>query len=139
MTHIVRLGRFRDFAHRMVDCAPDGSVMEIKPPKRSLDQNAIMHAMITRVAAAKPQGRNYPVDIWKPLFMAMCGHKVRFEPALDDSGVVPLGFKTSRLSKAECSELIDCIAAYAAEHGIDLGDQSPPHAAPVVNLDHGKR
>lgn len=112
----------RGFAHRLVDAAPPGSVMEIKPPKRTLDQNALLHALITRIAAAKPEGRVYPVEVWKPLFLAMCGHKVRFEPALDGNGVVPIGFRTSRLSKAECAEFIDCIYAYAAEHGIELGE-----------------
>lgn len=112
----------RGFAHRLVDSAPEGSVMEIKPPRRTLDQNAKLHAMITEIAAAKPEGRVYPVDVWKPLFLAMCGHKVRFEPALDGNGVVPIGFRTSRLSKAECADLIECIYAYGAEHGVKWSD-----------------
>lgn len=116
------LGGNRMTAHRVIDAAPPGSVVNIKPPRRTLDQNAKLHAMISEVARAKPEGRNYPVEIWKPLFLAMCGHKVRFEPALDGNGVVPIGFRTSRLSKAECAELIECIAAYAAQHGVALSE-----------------
>lgn len=112
----------RDTAHHIVDCAPVGSILNVKPPRRTLDQNAKLHAMISEVARAKPQGRDYPVEIWKPLFLAMAGHKVRFEPALDGNGVVPIGFRTSRLSKAECAELIECIYAYAAEHGVELSE-----------------
>ena len=120
MANTAILYRNRGFAHRLVDAAPAGSVMEIKPPRRTLDQNAKLHAMITQIAAAKPEGRVYPVEVWKPLFLAMCGHKVRFEPALDGNGVVPIGLRTSRLTKAECAELIECIYAYAAEHGVEL-------------------
>ena len=31
-----------------------------------------------------------------------------------------IGFRTSKLSKAECSDLIECVFAYAAEHGVEL-------------------
>ena len=116
--HTLILGRNRETAHRVIDVAPAGSVVNVKPPRRTLDQNAKMHAMISDVSRAKPQGRSLPVDVWKPLFMAMCGHRVRFEPALDGSGVVAIGFKTSGLNKAECAELIECIYAYGAEHGV---------------------
>ena len=110
----------RETAHRIVDVAPPGSVMTVSKPRRTVDQNAKLHAMISDVARAKPEGRDYPVEVWKPLFMAMCGHKVRFEPALDGNGVVPIGFRTSRLDKEQCAELIDAVDAYAAEHGIEL-------------------
>ena len=117
------LGHKRETAHRVIDCAPVGSVVNVKPPRRTLDQNDKLHAMISDISRAKPEGRDYPVDVWKQLFMAMAGHRVRFEPALDGNGVTPIGFRTSRLSKAECAELIECIAAYAAEHGVELGDE----------------
>lgn len=120
--HTLIVGTYREPIHRVVDAAPRGSVITVKPPRRSLDQNAKLHAMISEIARAKPEGRNYPVEIWKPLFLAMCGHKVRFEPALDGNGVVPIGFRTSRLTKAECSDLIECVRAYAAQHGIELHD-----------------
>ena len=110
----------RGSVHRIIDVAPVGSVVNVKPPRRSLDQNAKLHALISDVSRAKPDGRNYPVDVWKALFLAMCGHKMRFEPALDGDGVIPVGMRTSRLSKAECSDLIESIQAYAAQHEIEL-------------------
>lgn len=137
MTHIVRLGRFRDFAHKMVDYAPDGSVMEIKPPKRSLDQNAMMWTLLSRISAAKPEGRFLTPDVWKSLFLHALDHSQRFEMALDGKGMVPVGFRTSKLSKQHMSDLIETIQEYAARHGIEL-DEPPPHAPQVVNLDHGK-
>ena len=112
----------RGTVHRIIDVAPAGSVVNVKPPRRSLDQNVKLHALISDVSRAKPGGRNYPVDVWKALFLAMCGHKMRFEPALDGNGVIPVGMRTSRLSRSECSDLIECITAYAAQHAIALND-----------------
>lgn len=107
-------------AKRLIDKAPPGSVVKIEPPKRTEDQNAKLWAMISDVSRAKPEGREYPPEIWKSLFMASAGFTPRFEPSLDGKGVVPIGYKSSRLSKAEFSDLIECINAYAAEHGVEF-------------------
>jgi hypothetical protein len=112
------LGRNRETAHRVIDVAPVGSVVNVKPPRRTLDQNAKMHAMLSDLARAKPQGRVLPPEIWKALFMHEAGFKCTFEPSLDGQGVVPLGFKSSRLNKAEFSDLIEAINAYGAEHSV---------------------
>jgi hypothetical protein len=99
--------------------APHGSVANFRPPTRTVEQNSKFWAMLSDLARAKPEGRDYPTDVWKALAMAMCGHKVRFEPALDGDGVVPIGFRSSRLSKEEMSELIEALYAYGAEHGVE--------------------
>jgi hypothetical protein len=116
------LGRNRETAHRVIDVAPPGSVVNIKPPRRTLDQNSKMHAMLSDIARAKPQGRVLPPETWKALFMHEAGFKCTFEPSLDGQGVVPLGFKSSRLGKAEFSDLIEAINAYGAEHGVQFGE-----------------
>lgn len=116
----------RERAHRLVDAAPDGTVANYSAPKRSDDQNAKMWAMLSDVSRAKPEGREYPPEIWKPLFMADAGFKPRFEPSLDGKGVVPIGYKSSRLRKAEFSDLIESIYAYGAEHGVIWSDERHP-------------
>lgn len=113
----------RQRAHALVDAAPEGAVLEIRPPSRTSAQNARLWASISDISRAKPEGRCYPVDVWKSLFMAMAGFQPRFEPSLDGNGVVPIGYKSSRLNKAEFAELIECVQAYAAEHGVALYDR----------------
>jgi len=113
----------RALAKRLIDVAPAGSVVEVKAPRRSNQQNAMLWALLSDVSRAKPQGRELPPELWKALFMAACGHQVRFEPTLDGQGVVPLGFRSSRLNKAEMAELIECILAFGAEHRVEFGDQ----------------
>jgi len=110
-------------AKRLIDAAPANAVVEVKEAKRSSDQNALMWSLISEIARAKPGGRVLSPDAWKALFMNAAGFSCTFEPSLDGKGVVPLGFKSSRLNKAEFSDLIEAIHAFAAEHGIPLGDE----------------
>lgn len=110
-------------AHAVIDAAPQFSVVNVAAPRRTNDQNALLWAMLSDVSRAKPQGRSLPPEVWKALFMHEAGFKCSFEPTLDGQGVVPLGFKSSRLRKAEFSDLIEAIRAFAAEHGIALTEE----------------
>lgn len=118
-TIILHGERARFQARRLIDVAPPGAVVNVRLPRRTTDQNARLWAMLSDVSRAKPEGRDYPPEIWKALFMASCGHKVRFEPGLDGEGVVPIGFRSSRLTKAEFSDLIESIYAYGSRHGVE--------------------
>ena len=121
-TIILRDGRTRQIAAQLCGLAPVGSVVKVSPPKRTNEQNAKLWAMLSDVSRAKPQGRVLIPAHWKGLFMDMCGHKPIWEPSLDGDGVVNLGYKSSRLNKAQFSELIEAIAAYGAEHGVQWSD-----------------
>jgi hypothetical protein len=120
--HTVILRRNREFAHRMVDAAPDGSVMTVAKPRRTSDQNARMWALLSRISAAKPEGRELTPDVWKSLFLHSLDHAPRFELALDGKGMVPVGFRSSKLTKEQFSDLFLVIEEYAARHGVDLDD-----------------
>lgn len=116
-------------AHQLIEIAPAGAVLNIKEAARTSDQNAKMWAMLSDIARAKPQGRVLSTETWKALFMNAAGFTCTFEPTLDGQGVIPLGFKSSRLSKAEFSDLIEAMHAFAAEHGIDFTDPIERKAA----------
>jgi hypothetical protein len=108
-------------AKHLIDVAPAGAVVTIRPASRSVDQNSKMWAMISDVSRAKPDGRMHTPDAWKSLFMHACGHAVQFEIGLDGAPF-PTGFRTSRLSKAQMSELIEFIAEYGSRHGVVWSD-----------------
>ena len=80
--HTVILRANREFAHRMIDAAPLGSVMKVSAPRRSSDQNAKLWAMLSEISAAKPEGRELTPDIWKSIFMHSMDHAQRFEICL---------------------------------------------------------
>ena len=99
--------------------AEDGSRLTIAPAQRSNDQNAKMWAMLADVARAKPEGRNWTPETWKAAFMHYLGHQVMFADGLDGSGPFPVGFRTSRLTVAQMSDLITVIYQYGDEHGVE--------------------
>lgn len=120
--HTVILRSNRDTAHRIIAAAPMGSVMKVSPPKRTLDQNALLWALLTDVSVAKPEGRALTPEVWKALFCQALGHDQRFEMALDGKGFVPLGYRTSSMTKAQMSDLIETIYDYGARHGVAFKD-----------------
>lgn len=116
----------RAFAHKLVDGAPDGAVLNVREATRTIEQNAKFHAMISDISRAKPNGRTLPTDVWKVLVLAAVGHKVRFEPALDGDGVVPVGLRSSRLTKAQMSDAIEWMYSWGAEHEIKWSEPHEP-------------
>lgn len=113
----------RRLAHSLIEKAPHGAILNVRGAKRTNDQNSLLWALLSEISRAKPDGREMPPEIWKCVFMAASGFTCSFIPSLDGSTVVPVGFKSSRLTKAEFSDLIECIYAFAAEKGIVLSDE----------------
>jgi hypothetical protein len=123
MTQVVHLrtDRQRELAKSLIDKAPDNAVVKISPEKRSDDQNAKMWAMLSDVSRSKPEARRHTPEVWKCLFMQACGHEVTFEHGLDGRPF-PLGFHSSKLTKAQMSDLIEFIYSYGAKHGVLWSD-----------------
>ncbi|MEN3973074.1 recombination protein NinB [Sphingomicrobium sp. XHP0235] len=114
----------RERAKRLIDSAPDGVVANFRKATRTTDQNARMWAMLGDISRAKPEGRELAPEVWKALFMHSLGHQVRFEHGLDGEGMVPIGFRSSRLTKQQMSDLMELIAEYAARHEVSLQDEA---------------
>ena len=99
--------------------AKENSRVEIKGPRRTLDQNSKMWSMLTDVSRQKTHmGQHYDPDGWKHLFAHACGRETRFIPALDGRGFVAIPLSTSDLSVSEMSDLIEFMYAWGAENGI---------------------
>jgi len=116
-------------AKRLIDAAPHGAVVNVRAARRTTDQNSLMWALLSQISMAKPEGRCLTPDVWKALFLHALDHSQRFEMALDGKGMVPVGFRSSKLSKEQFSALIDTIHEYAARHGIPLSDEPEGRAA----------
>lgn len=123
MTQTIRLigPSQRDRAKALIDKAPDGYVVKISEPTRTGEQNDKMWALISDVSRAKPEGRVHVPEVWKALFMQSCGHQVAFEQGLDGQPF-PIGFRSSRLTKKQMSDLIECIYEYGARFGVRWTD-----------------
>lgn len=102
---------------------PSGTRIEFKEPKRSVPQNDRMWAALTDVATQVPyHGIKLSADDWKLLFLDALKREVRMVPNLDGTSFVSLGRSSSDLSKQEFSDLLELIAAFGAEHGVQFQD-----------------
>lgn len=124
-THTLKLANqgIRNKARSWLDNAPDGMVIQFKEPKRSLEQNAKLWAMLGDVSKqANHNGERYSPEVWKALFMSACGYELQMMRGLNGEPV-PMGVSSSSLSVSKMSELIEFISFWCAENGIALSDR----------------
>lgn len=100
-------------------------VLEVRPESRSNPQNARLHAMLTELThGVEWNGQKLPMEVWKQLCMAAWMREERqspqLVPSLDGNGVDIIYERTSKLTKDECGRFMEWIAAFSAEHGLDL-------------------
>lgn len=97
--------------------APDGMVVEIKPPTRSLEQNALLWPLLTELSQQVDwYGHKLTPEEWKDALTAGL-KKQKVVPGID-GGFVVIGAHTSKMSKAEFSDLVELIFSFGAEHGV---------------------
>ena len=102
--------------------APEGTQVEFRERLRTDDQNRKMWASLTDLARQRPfhNGVKMSPDTYKAMLMHALGHETRFIPTLDGDGVFPLGFRSSRLTIPEMSDLLELLQAFAAREGVTL-------------------
>lgn len=107
----------RQRAQKLILRAPDGYVVTLSEPKRTLEQNDRMWAMLTDISHQKPMGRSHTPDDWKAIFMNACGWECQFVEGLDGRPF-PQGFRSSQMTKAQMSKMIEFMLAFGAENNI---------------------
>lgn len=102
--------------------APEGTQVEFRERLRTDDQNRKMWASLTDLARQRPfhNGVKMNPDTYKAMLMHALGHETRFIPTMDGDGVFPLGFRSSRLTVPEMSDLLELLNAFAAREGVNL-------------------
>ncbi len=109
--------------------APPGTRIEFKASKRSLSQNAKLWATLTDIAGQVVwYGQKLSAEDWKDVFTASL-RRARVVPGIDPGTYVPLGMRTSDMSKDEMSALIELILAFGAEHQVTFNDLQPESRA----------
>jgi hypothetical protein len=101
--------------------APDGTRLELKAARRSIEQNSLLWQRLTEVAHQVDwYGQKLSAEDWKDVMSASL-RKARVVPGID-GGFVPLGMRTSDMTKQELSDLLELIAAFGAERGVVFRD-----------------
>ena len=97
-------------------------VLVVKPETRSLAQNSRLWAMLTDISRQVDwYGNKLTPEEWKDVFSAAL-KKQKVIPGLD-GGFVVCGQRTSRMTRAEMSELQELMAAFGAERGVVFHDE----------------
>jgi hypothetical protein len=104
-------------------------IVEECRPTRSLDQNAMFHAICGDIAKQRQwAGMWLDTEGWKRLLVDAWartegGVQGRIVPSLDGQSVVNLGIQTRRMKVGEMADLITFAQAWAVENDITLNDQ----------------
>lgn len=97
---------------------PVGTTVEFRAPRRSNDQNALMWSLLAQVSKSVDwYGTKLSSEDWKDVLTASLRH-ARVVPGIDPGTFVPLGMRTSQMTKEEIANLIELIYAFGAEHDV---------------------
>lgn len=119
------------FALAMLKAGKNARV-EVKEllPKRSVEQNAMFHAMCGEIARQREwAGQKLDGEAWKRLLVDAWAREENREqghivPSLDGRSIVNLGIQTRRMTVGEMADLITWAQAWAVENEVRLSD---PH------------
>jgi hypothetical protein len=95
-----------------------GTTVEFRAPRRSTDQNALMWSLLSQISKQVDwYGQKLSNEDWKDVLTASL-RRTRVVPGIDAGTFVPLGMRTSQMTKEEISELLELIYAFGAERGV---------------------
>lgn len=122
-TFIIRSRKDREAIARWASECSDGVTVELKAPRRNLDQNALMWCLLGEISRQVVwYGAKLSADDWKDVLTASL-RKARVVPGIDPGTYVPLGMRTSDMTVPEMAALIELIMAFVAERGVQFGDE----------------
>lgn len=117
MNYILAHDMARKNAILAVQEAPQGHVVSIKAPTRSLMQNNRLWALLTDISRQVDwYGRKLTPENWKDVFTAAM-KKQDVVPGIE-GGFVVLGMSTSKMTKQEMVDLQTIIEAFGAERQV---------------------
>lgn len=92
-------------------------MLTVRPLTRSLEQNARLWAMLTEISQQVDwYGNKLTPENWKDIFSAAM-KRTKVVPGLD-GGFVVCGQSTSKMTKAEMSEMQTLMEAFGANKGV---------------------
>lgn len=117
-TVLIRSNEDRATIARWAAGVPFGTSVEFRAPRRSTDQNALMWSLLGQVSKqVNWYGQKLSSEDWKDVLTASL-RRTRVVPGIDAGTFVPLGMRTSQMTKQEISELIELIYAFGAERDV---------------------
>lgn len=118
-------GTDRRHACNVVTTAPEGYVCEVRPPKRTNEQNDLLHALFTDIAKSGFQfgGCARDKDEVKVIFVSAhaiaTGRQQEVIQGLEGEPVA-LRESTARMSKERLSSLVEYVLAWCAQNNVNV-------------------
>lgn len=117
----------RKRAAQAVAEAPDGYRVTVEPPKRNLEQNALLWVLLSAFADQLVWPVNGSMvklepEEWKDILTAAYRRETQRVAMGLDGGMVMLGMRTSKLNKRQFAELIEFVQSVAVDRGVELGE-----------------
>lgn len=127
-TFILANGEVREFVKVALGWMPDGSVVTMGPPTRNLEQNAAQWPILDAFAKqlqwpVNGQMVHMTADEWKDLLTAAFRQETARLAMGLNGGVVMLGQRTSKFTKAEFSDWLTFLHSVAVDRGVTLEDR----------------
>lgn len=123
------LSKARDWCKAML-MAGHRLQVDMRPQTRSLAQNARLWAMLTEISEQVNWcGRKLTPTEWKHVFSASL-KKQDVVPGLD-GGFVILGQSTSKMTRAEMSDLQTLMEAFGAQQGVKFSARIDPETGEI--------
>jgi len=118
---VILTSQNRDIAKQLIDSADDGMILEIRKPKRSLEQNRYYWAILSDISEQVVPGKAYEPSIWHEYLRALFLPERVVE--LPDGSMKMLEPSTAELRQNEFSEYVEKVVKWALEHEVRLSDQ----------------
>ena len=97
---------------------PLGTTVEFRAPRRSIDQNSLLWSLLGQISK---QVEWYGQKLTPEDFKDLCSASLRryqVVPGIDPGTVVPLGMRTSQMTKQEMTDLLELVIAFGTERGV---------------------
>ena len=112
----------RNLAREMVDNAPDGNILEVRPPKRSLDSNRYYWAVLGDISEQVVPGRSYEPSVYHEYFRTLFLPERMVE--LPDGSLKMLEPSTSELNQSSFSEYVEKVVMWALQNDVRFSDNT---------------
>lgn len=128
-TVIIRSPRDREQIALWARNVEPGTTVEFRQARRNTDQNALLWVLLGHVSRqVEWYGQHLSAEDWKDVLTASY-RQCRVVPGVNAGSFVPLGMRTSEMTKTEFGELLELIYAFGAERGVNFGDDERRAAA----------
>jgi hypothetical protein len=124
---VILTSQNRDIAKQLVESAADGMVLEIRKPKRSLDQNRYYWAILTDISEQVVPGKAYEPSMWHEYLRALFLPEKMVE--LPDGSMKMLEASTSELRVNEFTDYLEKVIKWSAEHHVVFSEETKNYGA----------